>query len=158
MLPFIALPCSAYDKFPDEPSLADVQAAKKAREIQVKKNKAEIAPYLRDIQSSTDAESFAKTCDKFSLWLLGKGRSGKGELPAGLLPIPIRDALRASYSSLPTKPYRCEKTRTNNGICMLPGPLATDSYKAALDVLRGGTRSKGALISDGVSTADSESF
>jgi hypothetical protein len=153
MLPFIALPCSAYDKFPDEPSLADVQAAKKAREIQVKKNKAEIAPYLRDIQSSTDAESFAKACDKFSLWLIGKGG-----LPEGLRPTSIRDTLRASYGLLPTKPYRCEKTRTNNGICMLPGPLATDSYRAALNVLRGPTRSTGASFSEGASVADSDPF
>jgi hypothetical protein len=148
MLPSIALPCSAFDKLPEEK-----RVTKEERQAAEKKNKQEIQPYLRAIQASTDAEGFAKACDKFSLWLIGKG-----ELPIGLTYKPIVGTLSASYNSLPTFPYRCEKTRTNNGICMEPGPLAKDSYLAALDTLRGPTRSKGPMQGDGVSAAETALF
>jgi len=153
----IAAPVLAYDTAPD--NTIDVAALEKARaekEKQNKKNRAELEPYLKKISGATDKNSFADAADSFTLWLIGKGY-----FPEGLNARGIKERIEESYNSLPKKGYGCERTRDNNGVCFSPGEPADSAYKAAIDNLRKYSFKKlkgGALISDGVSAANTQPF
>eukprot|EP00962_Isochrysis_galbana_P027783 scaffold8751_cov98-Isochrysis_galbana.AAC.2 len=74
---------------------------------------------------------------------------GEGTLPDGISAPAIRDAVNEAYKALPVKPYACEPTRTNDGVCYTPGANADDAYKCAPHLgnprrARGGFRGAGA--------------
>jgi len=137
-------------------------------------NKLKFKPYLDKVAGSTDPASFAAATDELCLFLIGEGR-----LPEGIEAPRVRDVIVDAYKSLPlsvryTKKEAappglppCEETRTNGGVCFSPGALAEDAYNTSLRELRkvAASRSgyvagsgKGALISDGVSAANSAAF
>lgn len=170
-----AAPATAYDALPEVDGLsAELEKKRKERAAMIEKNKAKIKPYLDAIAAATDQTSFAAATDSLSVYIIGEGR-----LPEGVEPPRVRDVIVDAYKSLPlTVRYTkreaappglppCEETRTNGGVCYSPGAVAEDSLKTSLKELRkvAASRSgyvagsgKGALISDGVSAANSAAF
>lgn len=106
-------PASAYDSMPTTKN-ADLEAlekARRAREELIQRNRKRFKPYV-DAISATDADGFVEAANKFSVFLIGEGT-----FPEGLDAAEIRDVINDAYDALPTTPYPCEMTRTNNGIC-----------------------------------------
>jgi len=127
-----------------------------AREALAAKNRARIEPYLKALQLANDEKTFSDAADNLAVWLVGES-----SLPEGLDAPEIRDQIVESYKTLPLLyQYKCAKTRDNGGVCLTPGLRADDSYKTALNTLRGrATKAfKGSLQSDGVSAANSAAF
>ena len=156
------------------PEICYVPRSCQEREAAIAKNKLKIKPYLDEVARATNQNEFADATDKLAAFVIGEGR-----IPEGVEPTRLRDVIVDSYKSLPlTVKYKvgekpppglplCEATRTNGGVCYSPGALAEDSYRTVIGELRtyakskGGVgygKGKGALISDGVSAANSAAF
>mmetsp|Transcript_26760 Transcript_26760/g.66189 ORF Transcript_26760/g.66189 Transcript_26760/m.66189 type:complete len:199 (+) Transcript_26760:16-612(+) len=153
---FTPLTAQAYDSVKSaEPTFEELEKKRLARRAQMESSRKRVKPYLDALTSAADGKSFAKAADDLSLWLIGEGK-----LPEGLDASLIRDLIQDAYKALPMEKYYCEETRTNQGICFTPGPAAEDAYKAVIRELRkaSSSKGKGALMSDGVSAANSAAF
>ena len=146
----------AYDTVPQQDAdFAAMEKARLERAARGQKNRQRIKPLVDAITAATDQQTFASASDKLSVWLIGEGK-----LPEGIDAVIVRDTIVDAYKALPQKSYYCEMTRTNQGICYSPGPIADDSYTAVLRELRkcATRKGKGSLMSDGVSAANSAAF
>jgi hypothetical protein len=151
-----AASAAAYDTLPTvDPDLVAMEKQRAERAAKLKKNVERIQPYLKKIKIAEDATAFADACDSLSLWIIGEG-----SLPEGIDAREVKDVIQATYDTLPKKGYACEATRTNKGVCFSPGPPADDAYTATIKELRkyATRKGKGALISDGVSAANTAAF
>jgi len=146
----------AYDSVPAvSADLAKLEEARAARAARLEANRKKLQPYLDALSAAKNADSFSQAADKLALWIIGEGT-----LPDGISAPAIRDAVNEAYKALPVKPYACEPTRTNDGVCYTPGANADDAYKLCLRELRkyATAKGKGALQSDGVSAANMAAF
>jgi hypothetical protein len=173
---FASSAASAYDALPAaDPALAELEQKRQERAKSIAKNRAKLQPYLDQILAAKDQSAFADATDGLASYFIGEGG-----FPEGIEAPKIRDVVNQSYKSLPmtvkwtSKDKKapaglalCEETRTNGGVCMSPGALAEDSYNTVLKTMRqyakskGGVsagKGKGALMSDGVSAANSAAF
>ena len=93
--------------------------------------------------------------DELIVWIIGKGK-----LPEGIDARMVRDVIQDKWEELPVKPYACEMTRTNKGVCYSPGEPADGAHETGIAQLRkyATRKGKGSLMSDGVSTANSAAF
>lgn len=147
---------SAYDSVPAVS--ADFEAMEKkrlARQAMEKKNLERIKPLLAKVSSAQTAQEFSDASDELAVWIIGEG-----SLPPGIDAEEVRDTIQDAYEALPKVKYACEPTRTNNGVCSSPGPIADPAYKAVINELRKAAtrKGKGSLMSDGVSAANSAAF
>jgi len=123
---------NAYDAIPSvEADFAEAEKRRKEKEARDLKKTAELVPLLKAIEKSTTTEEFIPACDKMALWVIGEG-----SVPDGLGIKNIVARIKAAYDDLPKKGFKCDKTRTNNGVCFGPGKDADLAFEALLRELR----------------------
>ena len=147
-----ALPAYAYDSVPTiSPDFDKLEKKRIAREEMEKKNRARIQPHLDEVAAAVTPQAYTDACDKLAVYIIGEGA-----LPSGIDAAEVRDVVQDTYEALPQVGFACEKTRTNNGVCYSPGPLADDANKATLYELRKYAmgKTKGVSANQGVSSAN----
>jgi hypothetical protein len=147
--------CSAYDSIPTiDPNFGDLEQKRRDQAKEISANKAMLKPYLDKFIGAFDEKSFEAASDNLAVWIINQGK-----LPTGIDPRSVRDVIQTTYESMPTFSYKCKTTR--NGICYTKGPAVETAYTGVINELRRSASrasGKGALISDGISAANSAAF
>jgi len=99
----------------------------------VKKETAQLLPYVEAIEKTTTADDFEKAADEFALFIIGKGSIAEG--------VRVKDLatrIRVAYEALPQKAYKCPKgqEKRDGALCYTPGVNAELAFAGLMKQMR----------------------
>jgi len=126
----LAVPMAkAYDALPQvDADFGAIEKMRIEREAVARKETVEVNSYVKAIERCATKDEFIDAADKMSVYVIGKAK-----FPEGMKIKAMVKRIAEAYDSLPKQRYRCEATRTNNGVCYTPGKDAELAYQSLLN-------------------------